>query len=284
MKTPTADRDRLDRYLDIARAAITLASQTLTDAHGPHRITDKTDRNLVTDTDVHIQQAVYDHLTAATPGAVFLGEEQTRTPTTGAGLRAISTAEFTDAELAWVLDPIDGTSNYVHGIPLHAISLALAHFGTPIVAVTHIPALDSTYHATLGGGAFHNNQPIHARDTSDLRHAIVSIGDYATGKDATTKNQRRLAITNALIPAVERIRMFGAATIDLAFVAAGRTDAAIIDGNNPWDTAAGVLLVREAGATVTDLAGNPHTATATSTLATTTTIAAPLTALIGQPG
>lgn len=182
-----------------------------------------------------------------------------------------------------MLDPIDGTSNYVHGVPLHAISLALANFGTPIVAVTHIPALDATYHAIRSAGAFHNNQPIRVRDTSDLRHGIVSIGDYATGADADTKNRRRLAITTALIPSVERIRMFGAATIDLAFVAAGLTDAAIIDGNKPWDTAAGVLLAREAGATVTDLTGNPHTATATSTLAATPAIAAQLTQLIGQP-
>ncbi|KZS66400.1 hypothetical protein A4G28_04140 [Mycobacterium ostraviense] len=78
--------------------------------------------------------------------------------------------------------------------------------------------------------------------------------------------------------------MFGAASIDLAFVAAGLTDAAIIDGNKPWDTAAGVLLVREAGATVSDLSGNPHTATAASTLAATPAIAALLTQLIGQPG
>ncbi len=284
MSTPASRRDELDRYLDIARAAITIGSRALADARGPGRITDKTDRDLVTDTDTHIQQAVYDHLSAATPGAAFLGEEQTRTPTAGRGLTSISAAEFTDAELAWTLDPIDGTSNYIHGIPLHAISLALAHFGTPIVAVIYIPALDATYHATNGGGAFHNSQPIRARDTSDLRHAIVSIGDYATGKDATSKNQRRLAITEALIPAVERIRMFGAAAIDLAFVAAGLTDAAIIDGNNPWDTTAGVLLAREAGATVTDLTGNPHTPNATSTFAATAAIATELTQIITQNG
>lgn len=214
---------------------------------------------------------------------MFLGEEQTRQTTTDGGLTPVSPAEFSHAELAWVLDPIDGTSNYAHGIPLHAISLALAHFGEPLVAVTHIPALAATYHAIRGSGAFHNNQPVRVRDTTDLRHAIVSIGDYATGPDADTKNQRRLAITAALIPAVERIRMFGAATIDLAFVAAGLTDAAIIDGNKPWDTAAGALLAREAGATVTDLTGNPHTATSTSTLAAAPPIAEQLTQLTAHP-
>lgn len=183
----------------------------------------------------------------------------------------------------WVLDPIDGTSNYAHEIPLHAISLALTHFGVPIVAVTHLPVFGWTYHATQARGAFNNNQPIHVRATTDLRHAIVSISDYGTGPEADTKNRRRLAITQALIPAVERIRMFGAASIDLAFVAGGLTDAAILDTNKPWDTAAGVLLAREAGASVTDLAGNPHTATAASTLAAAPHIATPLTQLTAQP-
>jgi myo-inositol-1(or 4)-monophosphatase len=262
-------------------AAITIASRTLTAAHGPHRITDKTDRNLVTDTDLRVQQAVLHHLSTATPDAVFLGEEQTD-QSADSDLAPITPAEFPHAERTWVLDPIDGTSNYAHGIPLHAISLALAHFGEPIVAVTYIPALNSTYHAIRGGGAFHNSQPVQVRNTTDLRHAIISIGDYATGPDADTKNQRRLAITKAFIPAVERIRMFGAATIDLAFVAAGLTDAAILDTNKPWDTAAGVLLAREAGASVTDLAGNPHTATAASTLAAAPAIAAQLAQLTVQ--
>ena len=212
---------------------------------------------------------------------MFLGEEQTD-QTADSDLTPITPAELPHAELTWVLDPIDGTSNYAHGIPLHAISLALARFGEPIVAVTHIPALNSTYHAIRGGGTFRNSQPVQVRNTTDLRHAIISISDYATGPDADTKNQRRLAITKALIPAVERIRMFGAATIDLAFVAAGLTDAAILDTNKPWDTAAGVLLAREAGATVTDLAGNPHTATAASTLAAAPVIAAQLAQLAAQ--
>lgn len=234
----------------------------------------------MTDTDLRVQQAVLHYLSTATPDAVFLGEEQTETA--DGDLTSITPGEFPHAELAWVLDPIDGTSNYAHGIPLHAISLALAHFGEPVVAVTRIPALDWTYHAIHGGGAFHNNAPVHVRNTIDLRHSIISINDYATGPGAENKNRRRLAITKALIPTVERIRMFGAATIDLAFVAAGLTDAAILDSNKPWDTAAGVLLAREAGATVTDLSGNPHTATAASTMAAAPAIAAQLAQFTAQ--
>ncbi|MCV7258017.1 inositol monophosphatase family protein [Mycobacterium shimoidei] len=277
------DENELDHYHAVAMVAVSIGARTLSGAHGPGHITDKTDRNLVTDSDTRVQQAVLGHLSKATPDTGFLGEEHTDADPKHHDLTPIAAAEFPDAELVWVLDPIDGTSNYVHGIPLHAISLALTHFGVPIVAVTHIPALDWTYHATQGRGAFNNNQPIHVRDTPDLRHAIVSISDYATGPEAETKNRRRLAITQALIPAVERIRMFGAASIDLAFVAAGLTDAAILDTNKPWDTAAGVLLAREAGASVTDLAGHPHTATATSTLAAAPHIATQLTQLTAPP-
>lgn len=282
MTSPTPDPAQLDRYQQIALQAVSIGTRTLTDAHGPGRITDKTDRDIVTETDFHVQQAVMRHLSAATPETVFLGEEQTGQIADDA-LTQITPAEFGDAPLAWVLDPIDGTSNYAHGIPLHAVSLALACFGEPVVAVTAIPVLNTTYHAIRGGGAFCNSQPTRVRNTTDLRKAIISINDYATGDNAETKNQRRLAITAALIPAVERIRMFGAATIDLAFVAAGLTDAAILDTNKPWDTAAGVLLAREAGATVTDLNGHPHTATGASTLAAAPAIAAQLTQLTAQP-
>lgn len=282
MTTPTPDRDQLDRYQAVALQAVSIGAHTLTAARGSGDITDKTDRDIVTETDLRVQQTIMRHLSAATPDATFLGEEQTG-HSAGHSLTQVTPDQFADAELAWVLDPIDGTSNYAHGIPLYAVSLALACFGEPIVAVTTIPVLKTTYHAIRGDGAFCNNQPIRVRNTTDLRHAIISISDYATGPDAETKNRRRLSITTALIPAVERIRMFGAATIDLAFVAAGLTDATILDTNKPWDTAAGVLLTREAGATVTDLSGHPHTATGTSTLATTPAIAAQLTPLTAQP-
>ncbi|SLE11244.1 inositol-1-monophosphatase [Mycobacteroides abscessus subsp. bolletii] len=108
----------------------------------------------------------------------------------------------------------------------------------------------------------------------------MSLGDYATGPNADERNQHRLKLTAQLVARVERVRMFGAATLDLAFVAEGATDAAIIMSNKPWDTAAGTLLAAEAGATVTDAHGNPHTNQSTATIATTPGIASQLATII----
>ncbi|WP_324617660.1 inositol monophosphatase family protein, partial [Mycobacteroides abscessus] len=137
-----------------------------------------------------------------------------------------------------------------------------------------------TYHATKDGGAYVNGAPITASDTNQLTDAIVSLGDYATGPNADERNQHRLKLTAQLVARVERVRMFGAATLDLAFVAEGATDAAIIMSNKPWDTAAGTLLAAEAGATVTDAHGNPHTNQSTATIATTPGIASQLATII----
>jgi myo-inositol-1(or 4)-monophosphatase len=172
----------------------------------------------------------------------------------------------------WTLDPIDGTSNFAHGIPLCATSLALVHRGEPIVAVIVAPFLNLRYHATKGGGAYCNGKPIQASETTDLSRAIVSIGDYATGPEAAEKNRRRFAVTQALAENIERVRMFGAASLDLAWVAEGRTDACVILSNKPWDMAAGVLIVRESEALALDLTGDRHSNNSKTTVSCTPTI------------
>jgi myo-inositol-1(or 4)-monophosphatase len=121
---------------------------------------------------------------------------------------------------------LDGTSNFAHGLPLCAISLALLHDGRPVVAVID-----------------------------------------ATGDGADRKNELRVAATIQLTPRVHRIRMLGTAAVDLAWVADGRLDASVTLGNKPWDASAGVLIAREAGATVTDANGRPHDLTSAATIA-----------------
>jgi myo-inositol-1(or 4)-monophosphatase len=154
------------------------------------------------------------------------------------------------------------------------------HWGRTVVAVTHAPLQGRTYHAVKDAGAFLNGQPITTSRTDRLSEAIVSIGDYAVGHDAAAYNRHRLALTAELVPRVERIRMVGAATLDLAFVAEGAIDARVMMSNKPWDTAAGTLPVREAGAHVTDAHGNPHTDQSASTVATTGAIANELATVI----
>jgi myo-inositol-1(or 4)-monophosphatase len=210
----------LDELLTIAQEAVEIGRKLMATS-GPGKIHEKGDRDLVTDLDLQIQREIRANLEKATPDFDFLGEEQ------GGG--TLDQA----ADYVWVLDPIDGTSNFAHGIPLCATQLALVHRGEPIVAVIAAPFLELRYHATKSGGAFCNGRPIHASTTTDLNRAIVSIGDYAVGPNAAEKNQRRLAVTKVLAENVERVRMFGSAAFDLAWVAEGRTDACVILANKP---------------------------------------------------
>lgn len=210
--------------LATARSTVAEGAALLTES-GPGEIHAKDDRDLVTKLDFDIQNTLQSSLHSATPWAGFLGEE--------AGTDAV---ENLDSEYVWALDPIDGTSNFVHGLPLCAISLALLHGNRPVVGVIRAPFLGLEYYATRGGGAFCNGQQITAGRAEDFDDAIVSIGDYAVGTHAEQRNRSRFAITEALAATVERVRMFGSAALDLAWVAEGRTDGCVMLSNKPWDT------------------------------------------------
>ena len=253
--------------LEIAWQATQIGAKTLGSSQ-PSAVQHKGDRYLVTDIDLAIQDDIAAYLAQTTPDIQLLAEESQHHPN-------INTTEW-----LWVLDPIDGTSNFVHGLQLCSVSLALLHRGRAVVAVTRAPLLGRTYHAMEDNGAFRNGQPISASQTDSLDEAIVSLGDYAVGADAAKLNEQRLALTAELVPRVERIRMVGAATLDLAFVAEGAIDACIMMSNKPWDTAAGTLIAREAGAHVTDANGAAHTHESVATIAAAPAIADQLAAVI----
>jgi myo-inositol-1(or 4)-monophosphatase len=233
----------------------------------PASVTEKSDRDLVSDVDLAIERAIRGYLGEATPDIGFLGEEEGRTGNPGTGW-------------LWTLDPIDGTSNFAHGLPLCAISLALLRDGRPVLAVIDAPFLHERYHAIEGHGAFTGTRPMKASTTDRLRDAVVAIGDYAVGNGADRKNEIRLAATIQLAARVHRIRMLGTAALDLAWVADGRLDASVTLGNKPWDTSAGVLLAREAGATVVDADGSPHDLSSAATIAAPASLLSQLIPLI----
>lgn len=257
----------MQELFEIAWQATQIGATTLKKSQ-PISVQHKGDRDTVTDVDLTIQRDIAAYLAQTTPDIALLAEESEQQP------------EIETSEWLWVLDPIDGTSNFVHGLPLCAVSLALLHAGRAVVAVTHAPLIGKTYHAIEGKGAFVNGQRITASATQSLSEAIVSLGDYAVGHDAGRLNQHRLALTTELVPRVERIRMIGAATLDLAFVAEGALDACVMMSNKPWDTAAGTLIAREAGAQLTDAQGNPHTHSSASTIVTAPGIAEQLATVI----
>jgi myo-inositol-1(or 4)-monophosphatase len=242
----------LDRYLTAAHEAVDLADGILW-ANRDHAVAFKGDRDPVTETDLAIERTMRDSLHRATPQAGFLGEE---------------TGGSTDG-LAWVLDPIDGTANFTHGVPLTAVSLALLDHGEPVIGLIAVQAEGVRYAAVRGQGATRGGDPIRASGCTQLRSAMIAMGDYATGPEATARNEIRLRITAVLAARAQRVRMLGSAAIDLAWVAAGKLDASVMLSNKPWDTAAGVLLAREAGARVTDLDGHNHELTSTATIAAT---------------
>lgn len=258
----TAD---LQDLLAIGREAVRLAGEVL--ATTPlDTVRSKHDRDLVSNVDVMIERRVRAYLADRTPDVGFVGEEEG----TGPGHHATT----------WILDPIDGTSNFIHGVPLYGISLALVRDERPEVGVIALPGLQNEYHAATGLGAYKDDQPIRCRETARLGEAIVTIGDYAVGDDAKEKNTRRLALTAKLASEVERVRMFGSAAVDMAWLAEGRTDAALALSNSAWDFTAGVVIAREAGARVRDIDGSEHSLAARGIVASAPGVSDPAVHLV----
>jgi myo-inositol-1(or 4)-monophosphatase len=237
----------------VAREAVARAHRIIR-TRTPSTVTEKAERDIVTDVDHAVEDAVRGFLARETPGIGLLGEEHGRTGPPG-------------DDLWWVLDPIDGTANFARGIPLSAVSLALVRGRRATVAVVDLPFLRVTYVAAEGHGAYAGEERIHVATPADLSQALISVGDFAIGPDAGPSNRLRIELLGELGARVRKIRMLGTAAIDLAWVAEGRLDASLILANAPWDTAAGVLLVREAGGAVLDHDGTDHTTDSAMTLA-----------------
>lgn len=239
--------------LGVAVEAVSLATE-LVRRRLPGAVQEKDDRDMVSEVDLAVEHAVRELLSRRTPGFGFLGEEEGK-------------SGDQSSELSWSLDPIDGTANFVHGIPLCATSLGLVASGEPVLGVIDLPFLGARYTAIKKQGAYRDGKRITSRVPRGLDEAIIAIGDYAVGAQATEKNRVRMALTSQLAQRVQRIRMLGSAAIDLAWVAEGKLDASVMFANKPWDTSAGVVIAREAGAVVIDIDGTPHTSASVGTVA-----------------
>jgi myo-inositol-1(or 4)-monophosphatase len=196
--------------------------------------------NFVTAADRKAEEVLREELTKARPGYGFLGEEGGH-------------HEGPDKTHTWIVDPLDGTTNFLHGIPQFAISIALERDGVIVAGVVYNPVTDEMYTGERGKGAFLNDRRLRVAGRQRMAEAVVACalphhgrGDLALFRCELTAVQDKVA----------GLRRFGAAALDLAFVAAGRYDAYWERGLSPWDMAAGLLLVRESGGFVTDLEGN----------------------------
>lgn len=256
----------LPALLDIANEAVAVARRIIR-SRAPGSVHAKGDRDIVTDVDLAVEDAVREFLCRETPGIGILGEEHGRTGPGG------------DAPW-WALDPVDGTANLACGMPLCAVSLALVSGGHAALAAVDLPFLDARYTAVAGRGAYVNGERILTSRVREPSDAVVSIGDFAVGPGAEPRNRVRIALLNMLGARVRRIRMLGTAAIDLAWVAEGKLDASIILANMPWDTMAGVLLVREAGGFVLDRDGCDHTVASAATVAVAPALRDPIMATL----
>ncbi|HET6502475.1 MAG TPA: inositol monophosphatase family protein [Amycolatopsis sp.] len=246
----------MDDYLPllpVAREAVAMARRIIL-SRAPSSVTAKGERDLVTDIDLAVEAAVREFLSGQTPSIGVLGEERGRTGAEG------------DA-LWWVLDPVDGTANFARGIPLSAVSLGLVAGRRGVLAVVDLPFLDLTCTAVAGHGTYAGDERLRSSGVRELSEAVISVGDFAVGEGAEARNRLRISLLSRLGARAQRIRMIGTAATDLAWVAHGKLDASIILANLPWDTMAGVLLVREAGGVVVDLDGTEHTADSAATIA-----------------
>ncbi len=196
-------------------------------------------RNFVSAADHRAEEIVRTDLAKARPDYGFLGEE--------GGAR-----EGTDKTHRWIVDPLDGTTNFLHGIPHFAVSIALERSGVIVAAVIYNPASEDLFVAERGKGAFLNDRRLRVAARQRTDDAIVACGLPHYGRGDLVLARAEIAAAQAHFAGLRR---YGAATLDLAWVAAGRFDAYWERDLSPWDLAAGILLVREAGGFVSDIDG-----------------------------
>jgi len=157
------------------------------------------------------------------------------------------------SEYLWVIDPLDGTTNYSIGSPLFAVSIALFKGNNPILGISYAPIMNELYFAEQSKGVFLNNKKIKVSNKKTLKESFFTYCHGSTDKDI----KKAVKIYNKIKLSGHDSRQLGAAALELGFVAAGRTECIIIPGANSWDVGAGVLFVREAGGVVTDFSGKP---------------------------
>jgi myo-inositol-1(or 4)-monophosphatase len=191
----------------------------------------------VSDVDTSSEQAVRDSLERDWPSLPVFGEE-------GGGARG---------DVGWLVDPLDGTANFLHGFPAVGVSVALVEHGVPIVGVVRSPLLGVTYTAYRGGGAFSNGEQMTVSER-DPERAICATGFPFRAK--ADRLDEYLPVFEAALRRFEDLRRAGSASLDLAWTAAGVFDGYFEQALGPWDVAAGALLVREAGGVVTDWSGD----------------------------
>ncbi len=217
------------------------AGELMTSHDDDLHVTAKGRANFVTQMDVAVQEYIRKGLQAINPQVTLLAEEQ-------------DNGQVDPDKAYWILDPIDGTQNYIRHMGLSAIGLAYYDQGTLRTGIVYNPFTKELFHAVRGQGAWLNGHPIHVTSTETLADSLVAIGTSPYDREYTDSN---FLLFKDVFQSCLDIRRCGSACLDLAYVAAGRMDIYFERNLKPWDMAAGILLVQEAGGQVTDYAGQP---------------------------
>ncbi|PID72000.1 MAG: inositol monophosphatase [Desulfobulbus propionicus] len=238
-----ADSHLQHNLIAACRAALTGGSILRTFFSQPHTISMKGATDLQTEADLASEAAILAALSEDSPGISILAEESS------------ASAAFTFDDPIWVVDPLDGTTNFAHGFPHFAVSIALVDQGVPQIGVIYLPCSDELFCSWKGGGAWLNGENIQVTEAEFLIEALIGTGfPY----DTHTHLQEIILQIETLLPKVRDLRRAGAAAVDLAYVACGRLDGFYERELKPWDTAAGWLLVEEAGGITSDYSGEPY--------------------------
>lgn len=228
--------------LELALAAAAKGAEIVRNGFGSHKITEQKGRlDPVTEIDHASEHAIVDLLTTSRPEDGLLGEEGSARESTGR---------------RWIIDPLDGTVNFIHGIPQVGVSVALYDGNTPLVGVVHDPIRNEVFAAVRGEGATRNGEPIRVSQTAELHRSVIVTGfPYDHDKHAAAYAKT----VGAVLEHVNGIRRLGSAALDFGWLACGRFDGYWEYSLGPWDAAAGALIATEAGATITDGRGRPYT-------------------------
>ena len=224
-------------FLELSETVVRRAGSVLIEKLGQVSAREKGPADLVTEADLASQKLIRRTLMEACPEHAFLGEEDDE-----------ATGEAANqSEYRWIADPLDGTTNYVHGVPHFCVSLALERAGELVVGAVFNPVAEECYTAAAGEGAFLNGSPIHTSGVSRLPEALVATGFPTVVRPESPDLQLFLKAVRRC----QAVRRTGSCALNLCYLAAGRFDAAWAYSAKIWDVAAGVLIIREAGGVVT---------------------------------
>ena len=245
MSAPSTENDeksqQMQRFLDVAQKAAIEAGEHLLKRLGQAKVIEKKPGDFVTQADFESQQIIHDLIKANYPDHSFLGEE-------GEAADQIRTSDY-----QWIVDPIDGTNNFIHQLPSFCISIGLRFSQEMIVGCVHDPVLKETYTAIKGQGAFLNGQQIHPRQSAQMKGSIVIC---SLPRDLNRESHELIRLVQVLCDSETTLRRLGSAALNLCYVASGRADSYWSSFAKIWDIAAGYLILHEAGGLMTDLKGD----------------------------